>query len=371
MFAHPRARAVALLPNPLSLHPPIPQPNVPFRPTANRPLCHLPWLVTARRVRRPASTAALAPHLRLRALPDPASAVAKGTSPLPALPTPLTRLPNRLRPSRPVTSKPDPDNTEKLELPSISQVHSRGPVDAPWYNTQFTPRPTVSSERLPALPQIQSGANPSSNSSSPRGGSISSASAINSSASSHTSYSSSVNGSHSGFKTPSPEQTPQTLGRDPHSLNGQSQESPFAQQHQQSGYGYATDSYANMNQMQSYADVQQHHMPNPGHATSSGPPSTIGHYASYQQPPYLQPGPTNPMVQGYSYPSSYGNGMPPTPSTATMNNSLVPASLPLPGETTCFEPPLHGLALTRRSNVRWWPWLDRPRPARVRALSSV
>lgn len=139
-----------------------------------------------------------------------------------------------------------------------------------------------------------------------------------------------MNGSHSGFKTPSPEQTPQTLGRDPHSLNGQSQESPFAQQHQQSGYGYATDSYANMNQMQSYADVQQHHMPNPGHATSSGPPSTIGHYASYQQPPYLQPGPTNPMVQGYSYPSSYGNGMPPTPSTATMNNSLVPASLPLP-----------------------------------------
>lgn len=260
----------------------------------------------------------------------------EGNPPLPALPTPLTRLPNRLRPSRPVTSKPDPDNTEKLELPSISQVHSRGPVDAPWYNTQFTPRPTVSSERLPALPQIQSGANPSSNSSSPRGGSISSASAINSSASSHTSYSSSVNGSHSGFKTPSPEQTPQTLGRDPHSLNGQSQESPFAQQHQQSGYGYATDSYANMNQMQSYADVQQHHMPNPGHATSSGPPSTIGHYASYQQPPYLQPGPTNSMVQGYSYQSSYGNGMPPTPSTATMTNSLVPASLPLPGETRRF-----------------------------------
>ncbi|EKG17868.1 hypothetical protein MPH_04924 [Macrophomina phaseolina MS6] len=82
--------------------------------------------------------------------------------------------------------------------------------------------------------------------------------------------------------------------------------------------------------MQSYADVQQHHMPNTGHATSSGPPSTIAHYAYNQQPPYLQPGPTTSLVQGSYYQNQYGNGMPPTPSTATMNSSLVPASLPLP-----------------------------------------
>lgn len=287
------------------------------------------------------------------------------------LSTLLTREPSRSQPSHPVTSKPYPPNTEKLELPSISQVHSRGPVDASWYNTQFTPRPTVSSERLPALPQIQSGANTSSNNSSPRGGSISSASAINSSASSHTSYSSSVNGSHSGFKTPSPEQTPQTLGRDPHSLNGQSQDSPYAQQHQPSGYGYATDSYANMNQMQSYADVQQHHLPNAGHATSSGPPSTMGHYAYNQQPPYLQPGPTNSIVQGSYYQNSYGNGMPPTPSTATMNSSLVPASLPLPGKDALFLNYPVSLRLTWNSDVRWWSWLICPWTAGISAYSPV
>ncbi|KAK8437603.1 apses transcription factor-like protein StuA [Phyllosticta citricarpa] len=209
----------------------------------------------------------------------------------------------------------NPDNTEKLELPSISQVHSRGPVDSSWYSTQFQPRPTVSSERLPALPQIQSGANTSSNSSSPRGGSISSASAIHSSASSHTSYSSSINGGHSGFKTPSPEQTPQTLGRDPHSLNGHAHESPYTHQHH-SGYSYGTDTYGSMNQMQSYPDVNQQHMSaTPTHATSTGPPSTMGY--------------TNSLVQGSYYPTSYGNGLP-TPSSSGMSSALIPAPLPLP-----------------------------------------
>ncbi|KAF2147437.1 uncharacterized protein K452DRAFT_293859 [Aplosporella prunicola CBS 121167] len=219
-----------------------------------------------------------------------------------------------------------------LELPSISQVHFRGSVDSSWYTNQFAPRPTVSSERLPALPQIQAGT-ASSTSSSPRGGSISSASALNSSASSHTSYSSSVNGSHSGFKTPSPEQAPQSLGRDTHPLNGQSQESPFGQQQSSSSYGYAGDSYGSMNQMQSYPDVHQPHMPAPGHAPSSGPPSTLGHYSGYQHPPYLQHGPSSSMVQSSFYQSSYGNGVPPTPSSTTMTSALVPQSLPLPAMT--------------------------------------
>ncbi|KAF2088683.1 apses-domain-containing protein [Saccharata proteae CBS 121410] len=80
--------------------------------------------------------------------------------------------------------------------------------------------------------------------------------------------------------------------------------------------------------MQPYSDVHQQHIQ--GHSQSSGPPSNLSHYPTYQQPPYLQPGPPNPMVQSSYYQGSYGNGVPPTPASATMSNAMVPQSLPLP-----------------------------------------
>lgn len=43
-------------------------------------------------------------------------------------------------------------NSSDLELPSISSIHSRGPVDT-WYNSHYAPRPAVSSDPLPALAQ--------------------------------------------------------------------------------------------------------------------------------------------------------------------------------------------------------------------------
>ncbi|KAG0152640.1 hypothetical protein PDIDSM_1120 [Penicillium digitatum] len=41
--------------------------------------------------------------------------------------------------------------TEKLELPSISQVHTRGPADIPWYNHHAAERPLLPGDKLPAL----------------------------------------------------------------------------------------------------------------------------------------------------------------------------------------------------------------------------
>lgn len=219
-------------------------------------------------------------------------------------------------------------NTVKLELPSISSVHARGPVDT-WYQSHYAPRPAVSNERLPALPQIQSQASGSSTSSSPRGGSFSAGSVGNSSASSHTSYSTSVNGQTSGFKTPSPEQTPQALNRDGQPLNVQSQQgSPYGTQQ---GYGYPSS----MNQMQSYTDVHPSHMSAAtAHAPASATPTSLSHYSYPQQPSILQPGPQYPSATGYS-PYGYPNGVPSQlPASSSMSNALVPQAIQLPGTST-------------------------------------
>ncbi|KAJ5617431.1 hypothetical protein N7537_002545 [Penicillium hordei] len=48
-------------------------------------------------------------------------------------------------------SKPFIRATEKLELPSISQVHTRGPADIPWYNHHAAERPLLPGDKLPAL----------------------------------------------------------------------------------------------------------------------------------------------------------------------------------------------------------------------------
>lgn len=208
-----------------------------------------------------------------------------------------------------------PVNTGKLELPSISQVHSRGPAEASWYSSHFTPRSVASSERLPGLPQLQAQAS-SSNSPSPRGGSFSGGSVNLGSASSITSYSSSVNGHTSGFKTPSPQQISQNL-KENHGLNAHSQQdSPYSHHNTVQGYAYGGDSYSSMNAMQSYADVHPPHMSaNPGHAPSSGPPSGLGHYYTGQQPPLLQPGPQSyPSTQGSYSQYGYSSGMASGPS---------------------------------------------------------
>lgn len=246
-------------------------------------------------------------------------------------------------------------NTEKLELPSISQVHSRGVVESSWYSSQYAPRPPVSSERLPALPQIQPQVSSSSTSSSPRGESFGSSSVYNGSNSSHTSYSS-VNGHITGLKTPSPEQTHQSLTRAGPPLNAhQRPESPYhhhhqqphSQQHGHHEYGYGgADSYGSMNH-NPYTDLpHQSHMNHAqGHPPSSGPPPTMAPYSHYSQPPILQPGhqtyqSAQPPYGQYPYshsvaqPQSSGH-----PVSSSMSGALVPPQpLPLPGKNSLNIP---------------------------------
>jgi enhanced filamentous growth protein 1 len=191
----------------------------------------------------------------------------------------------------------------------------------------------VSSERLPALPQIQPQASGSSTSSSPRGGSFSVGSTVNSSASSNTSYSSSING-QTGYKTPSPEQTPQTLSRDGQSLNAQSQQQSPAYATPQ-GYGYSSEGYSSMNQMQSYTDVHPSHMASAAtaHAPASAAPSSLSHYSYPQQNSILPPGPQYGSAPGGYPPYGYANGVPPQlPASSSMSNAMVPQPLQLPGK---------------------------------------
>ncbi|KAF1984321.1 hypothetical protein K402DRAFT_406012 [Aulographum hederae CBS 113979] len=250
-----------------------------------------------------------------------------------------TRPPSHPREHHPPTTPPRlgldpfPISTVKLALPSIHQVQPRGAADNhSWYQPHYAPRPSVSGERGPALPQIQPQAGSSSTSSSPRGGSFSTSSVLNGSVSSNTSYQSSVNDPHaSGFKTPSPEQTPQSLGRDSH-LNHQ--ESPYG--NQPPAYGYSNDSYSSMNSIQPYNDVHQSHMSSQAHVPSTAPPSALSHYSAYQ-PQVLQPGPHSYSSAPSSYaPYPYSNGMPPHGGhgvSSSMSNPLLAQSLPLPAMT--------------------------------------
>jgi hypothetical protein len=230
----------------------------------------------------------------------------------------------------PTTSplQPTLSNTVKLELPSISSVHARGPVDT-WYNSShYAPKPALSSDRLPVLPQIQAHASGSSASSSPRGDSISSGVG---SAGSNTSYAVSVNGQTAGFKTPSPQQSAPALNRDGQPLSAQSHQS--STYGPPDGYGY-TQGYNSMNQMQSYADVHQPHMAAATHAPGSAPPQGMSHYAPYPpQSSMMQPGQQyGTPSQGYP-PYGYGNGVPSQlPASSSMTNPMVPSNLQLPGK---------------------------------------
>jgi enhanced filamentous growth protein 1 len=214
---------------------------------------------------------------------------------------------------------PLPRNAAKLELPSISQVHSRGPVES-WFGSQQTPRPAVSGERLPALTQLQSHG-PSSASSSPRGGSYSS-SVYNGSVSSATSYSASVNGQASSFKTPSPETSPSSFARENGSLHDQN--SPYGQQGV-TGLEFGVDYHNSMNHIGTYnpADVHQSHMATThAHPPTSGPTALGGHYSAYQAPMMQHGAGAYPSSASYAYPYPAYSA---APVTSSMSSNLVVA----------------------------------------------
>lgn len=196
-------------------------------------------------------------------------------------------------------------NTEKLDLPTISQVQTRGPSDVPYYSAHAPQRPLYVSERLPSLPLPQPPQAYSSSSSSPRVSSISSAAGSN--AGSQSSYTSAA--SSNGPKTPG------TLS--PTLPGGSSISGPPGQ----SATGY--EQYPAMNPGGTDMYYQPH--------MSTGqapPPQTVTSHYGHQQPTLLQPGPAQYSPAPYGTQYSYANGLtsPPTGPPSVQNNVL-----PLPG----------------------------------------
>jgi protein SOK2 len=227
--------------------------------------------------------------------------------------------------SAPPPSSPDLiPQTEKLDLPSISQVHTRGPSDVPYYNHHAAQRPLYVNDRLPPLPLPQPQQAYSSGTSSPRVGSLgslSSSSILNGgSQSSYTTASSS-----NGPKTPSPTLPasggiPVSVAQTPYSSS-----SPSG-----AAYSYGQDtSYQNMNQPPQDMYYPQHisagQPPPPQTVTSSG----MGHYPQqHQQPPLLQPGPAQYSPASGAYGQyGYANGLT-SPQSA---GHQVPGSMGGPG----------------------------------------
>ena len=209
----------------------------------------------------------------------------------------------------------------------------------------------MSSERLPAFTHHQSHPSGSSTSSSPRGDSIGSGSVASGSVSTNTSYAASVNGHTTGFKTPSPQQTPQSKSRESQPVHAQSaQSSPYGTQ---DSYGFGSVGYNSMNQMQSYADVHPSHMSAATHAPASAPPSGLSHYAYPPQSSMMQPqhqyGPTQSGYPSYAY----NNGVPSQlPASSSMNSALVPTNnLQLPGKSSVLN--TFCARAKKYSNVFW------------------
>ncbi|KAI9818317.1 MAG: hypothetical protein M1832_004435 [Thelocarpon impressellum] len=246
---------------------------------------------------------------------------------------------------RPV-SHPFVLTTEKLELPSISQVQIRGPVDVPWYNHHSAQRPLHSStERLPALslPHAHAGPGPSAaGPPAPRLGPLASSTAPSGRGSLSLTDADQASASAPAPATPPPPAEASSgfgaaLG---HGLRSPQQQPPPAH-----GYvaGYDHDPYgghSSMNHAQPYMDMHHSHMSAAQHQAPQPPTSAgMSHYSQYGQgPPLLQPGPG-----GYSPAQSsfgqyaYANGVASPqsaghPSSAAMVGGQVPAQLlPLPG----------------------------------------
>ncbi|KAJ5630595.1 uncharacterized protein N7484_010695 [Penicillium longicatenatum] len=203
-----------------------------------------------------------------------------------------------------------PRETEKLELPSISQVHTRGPADIPWYNHHAAERPLLSGDKLPALslptaPQAPSRGYQDASVSGSARTSLSEASAVH--------------------DPRSPPADLATQGR----LSLDSEYSIVPNE----AYYPSPTSLGSMNQGPPYMDVHSHMSSAQSYQSQAATAGAMSHYPYHQQPPVLQP------VSNYnpSYPQyGYANGVtsPPTghpPPTSSMGGQMAPQILPLPG----------------------------------------
>ena len=198
--------------------------------------------------------------------------------------------------------------TEKLELPSISQVHT-GPAENPWYNPNAE-RPLLSGDKLPAL-SLPTATAPSrayhqdSSASNSARTSLSSASAV---------------------QVQEPRSPPPELGR----LSLES-EYPIPQE----GYYPSPTSLGSMNQAPPYMDVHSHLSSAQPYASQGATAGAMSHYPYHQQPPVLQPASSYaPSYPQYGYPPS-GVTSPPTghpPPASSMGGQMSTQLLPLPGK---------------------------------------
>ena len=232
-------------------------------------------------------------------------------------------------------------NTEKLELPSISQVQTRGPADIPFYNSHYYQRPLLSSDRLPHLNLPQSYAASSSYGPAPPR-SVLPEPQISGSQYGPSAYPSAQQGI--GLKTPSPSPTGQNLTPPhPHGIPDDSSEHPDYPTHSQSiqPYDPIVERFKDAMNQQQYMDSHQSYS-SAGQSYASQPTTAgnMSHYPQYQQqPPVLQPGPGTyaPSPTSYNQQYNYQNGVA-SPQSAghsvpsSMGSQMNSAMLPLPGK---------------------------------------
>ncbi|KAJ5117092.1 hypothetical protein N7526_011201 [Penicillium atrosanguineum] len=200
--------------------------------------------------------------------------------------------------------------TEKLELPSISQVHTRGPADIPWYSHHAAERPLLSGDKLPALSLPTATQAPSR------------------SLYQDVSGSSATSSDRSSLSGVSAVQEPRSPP--PSDLANQGLDSDYNIGHQ--GYYPSPTSLGSMNQTHPYMDVHSHLSSAQSYASQGATAGAMSHYPYHQQPPVLQPASSyGPAYSQYGYPS--GITSPPTghpPPASSMGGQMNPQLLPIP-----------------------------------------
>lgn len=226
-------------------------------------------------------------------------------------------------------------NTEKLELPSLSQVQTRGPVDSQWCSSSYS-RPKLPGDRLPDLHLPPSYASTTARLGGPDP--LSSAHGIQYPTAHAGSYSDHNTGI--GLKTPSPSPTSLCSAPPIHGLPEDSEgRSDYAQS---SHYTQSTGHFhqSTMNQQHPYLEPQQNQLsggqPYAPHSTTAS--NMNPQYSNYpqQQPPPLQPGPgtyaQSPGYGQYGYPNSISSPSGPGhPVSSSMGGQMNSGLLPLPG----------------------------------------
>ncbi|PGH15154.1 hypothetical protein AJ80_05666 [Polytolypa hystricis UAMH7299] len=200
-------------------------------------------------------------------------------------------------------------NTGKLELPSLSQVQTRGPTDVPWYNHHAAERPLLGSDKLPALSFPPQPA-PVPGNLSVRTGSQDSSASTSCTDSDHSS-------SVAGFATlsqPHPSEVKSAPSSAANEFAGVPVRypEPTSQSDYLSGVS-ASESYlhhqaplGSMNQTQPYMDMHSSHLSSAqqyaSHGASAG---SVQPYQQYPQPSVLQPTSAAYAPSANSYPSTY------------------------------------------------------------------